>query len=572
MPTICTLTLIFSLFLSIVCFSGCEKLDENLDNRLKESYDAINSGRYSRALVILDELSSSHSNQIEVVKLTAIAHQRMLNFADAAFFFDIAASMKSGDPQLFIYAAQNFLEAQDLSSARSSYLKYLKEFQNDSEAWLEFAEVLLKKEEYQSALDTYLKGIEIANKIPTSEQETKLGSLFLKINNYEQAEFRFKEALRDLSTYPVPSLIGLLEVYNNTQNWLKAEEVILKIETEFPRFLEDPIVSNTRNKIIKWENARAAQASIEATNGVERLESLSAQSSKEDSVLPLEVPSVIQKKETMTEEEFISTQSKQIARPNLEEPVKNSLDLPVDSARVDPTSLDSTKQVVQQSLELTDNDSSDAANVSRNPLNSNLEDNVGAQNQKKEGDLSNPLDKTKEVDLTDEETPIESLVELSDLQKQELEHIEEGNQLLISRDFSNSVGAFWKALGINSQNASSWFSLSRAYLLMAEMENAEMTVMEAVRNDRGNLQYRIEYLKLMKKLQPSEKYLDELLKSKEDFPDDPTITLSLASAFRTIRQKPRVSALLYQEFLEKHPSHPLASSVKIRLKNLGSNN
>jgi hypothetical protein len=76
----------------------------------------------------------------------------------------------------------------------------------------------------------------------------------------------------------------------------------------------------------------------------------------------------------------------------------------------------------------------------------------------------------------------------------------------------------------------------------------------------------------MKKLQPSEKYLDELLKSKEDFPDDPTITLSLASAFRTIRQKPRVSALLYQEFLEKHPSHPLASSVKIRLKNLGSGN
>ena len=62
MPTICTLTLIFSLFLSIVCFSGCEKLDENLDTRLKESYDAINSGRYSRALVILDELSSSHSN------------------------------------------------------------------------------------------------------------------------------------------------------------------------------------------------------------------------------------------------------------------------------------------------------------------------------------------------------------------------------------------------------------------------------------------------------------------------------------------------------------------------------
>lgn len=557
---------IFSLIvLLLATVNSCSKRNENIDGKIHESALAIQAGRINDALSILNELGSAHPENLEIVKLTAIANQRIGNYADAAFYFDIAASMNSGDPRLFKHAAESYVQASDYLSARGSYFNYLKNFTEDAVVWMDFADVLSQRDEGKKALDAYLKGIELLKIEPTSDQYTKLAQLFLKVENFAQAEFRFKQALQDRSAYSLPSLLGLLEVQQRTKNYKEAKGTIARLEQEYPGALATTPLASVKNEIRSWESEKARQPVVKAVVPAPEL----------IAVQPLKIPSIIDREpvieaEIEPEAEVAQSEEQPVIDPTetTEPQTKITLTLPtIEGSRPGEASglglSNAAAPLVQDGNLIVENQISNKPEVE-------IEDNnpTGLLANANENELaSSELIENQEEQLPDQVIPEKPK---SKIEIDELKFIEEADKKLLGSDYTGAISSYWKALGLNSQNASTWYSLSQAYTLSREMDNAEMTIMEAVRNDEENLLYRIEYLKLVKKIRPAEKYLDELLKGKEDFPDDPTIILSLASAFTTIRNKPHVTILLYEEFLKKHPEHPLVPRVKTRLEKLVS--
>lgn len=546
---------VYLFFVSLFLFA-CSKSNENLQKELLNAANSIQSGQITNALEALEELSNQYPENLEVVKLTAIANQRISNYADAAFYFDIAATMDYGDPKLFKYAGENFVQANDHSSARSSFFNYLKSYPDDVDVWLKFADVLSIRDEHKKALDAYLKGLELLQTPPTSDHQTKLGQLFLKVQNYAQAEYRFREALKDKSAYSLPALLGLLEVQKANKSWYDANATVQRLENEYPGTLDSTSLASVKNDIANWDAEQKKNVEIPASEAI---------ITQKSTIAPLKVPTVFKK---LNMEKSEDTNLADSIVPT-EYPIEHSKKLEVEA-------IASTQKENNQKLSESFNDNTEST-VTPAQTSSIIESVSESRDQEPSTDLVSEKSVPKnKIQIGEDEEKAEQAVvlarleepELSLQEKQELEFVDKGNQFILSKNYTQAIATLWKALGLNSQNAKTWYLLSRAYLLSGEMENAEMTIMEAVRNDDENLSYRIEYLKLMKKMQPPEKYLNELLKSKEDFPDDPTITLSLASAFSTIRKKPRVSILLYQEFLEKHPEHPLADRVKSRLEKL----
>jgi tetratricopeptide (TPR) repeat protein len=148
-------------------------------------------------------------------------------------------------------------------------------------------------------------------------------------------------------------------------------------------------------------------------------------------------------------------------------------------------------------------------------------------------------------------------------------YLEIGNTLLLARDYSQAVGVFWKAINDDAENAVLWYQLFTTYKLLDEGENAEMTILEAMRLDSKNENYLIDYLKIIRKLHPAPYFMEELVRANKNFPNNPTILLSLAKAFNSIQKKPGTAVLAYKEFLRLYPQHPLRPNVEAAIASLG---
>ena len=121
----------------------------------------------------------------------------------------------------------------------------------------------------------------------------------------------------------------------------------------------------------------------------------------------------------------------------------------------------------------------------------------------------------------------------------------------------------------NPKNAEAWKLCSQAHFQMGETQEAEMTILEAIRHDPKNFDIRMDYLRIARETLTSNRYLSELEKARELFPKSSDLVWELARRYHLVERMPVTAGVLYRKVLELEPEgSPLSRQAEMELLKL----
>ena len=133
--------------------------------------------------------------------------------------------------------------------------------------------------------------------------------------------------------------------------------------------------------------------------------------------------------------------------------------------------------------------------------------------------------------------------------------------LLLARD----------AIKEDATSAEAWQLCSQAHFQLGEIDEAEMTILEAIRHAPLNLEMRMDYLRIARETLPGKRYLFELEKARDIFPESTEILWELARRYEIVEKMPVTAAVLYRKIIEiSPPQSALAHQAKMELEKLQS--
>lgn len=128
------------------------------------------------------------------------------------------------------------------------------------------------------------------------------------------------------------------------------------------------------------------------------------------------------------------------------------------------------------------------------------------------------------------------------------------------------------AIKENSAEAEAWRLSSQTHFQLGEIREAEMTILEAIRHNPVDLKTRIDYLNIARETLSSTRYLAELEKTHERFPDSGDILWQLARRYHNVERMPVTAGILYRRLLKITPEgsglHEQAKMELIKIQNL----
>ena len=128
-----------------------------------------------------------------------------------------------------------------------------------------------------------------------------------------------------------------------------------------------------------------------------------------------------------------------------------------------------------------------------------------------------------------------------------------------------------EAIKEEPDNATAWYLRSRAHLMASEAEEAEMTATEAVRLAGASLEIRLHFIDVARPVLSPRRFLVELDKAHEDFPQSLDVLWQLARQYHYVEEKTVIAAILYRRFLATAPAgHPMLENVQRELASLGN--
>lgn len=144
--------------------------------------------------------------------------------------------------------------------------------------------------------------------------------------------------------------------------------------------------------------------------------------------------------------------------------------------------------------------------------------------------------------------------------------VELGRAALLEARYTTALLHAREALKENSKDAKAWSLCSQAHFQLGEIDEAEMTILEAIRHDPTNLDMRTEYLRIARETLPSDRYLMELEKAREIFPDTVEILWELARRYHLVEKMPVTASILYRKVIQSAPSgSSIAQQAEIEL-------
>ena len=266
---------------------GCQKAkEEKIDLRisLSEVTALIKEGNYEQAISVLEKVDNDYPERYDVMKLFAVSYQRNGQFSEAAFWFSMLASVDATQRNLFENAATNYIRSGDLVAGQESYSKLLKEDPGNGKIWIELARILEKRQLNKQALNTYLRGVKLLSTEFTSDQAIELGSLFMSVGSYAQAEVRFKQALKDKEGDTLPAYIGLLKLYSKKKDWQEVEPLIEELEKQYPSITKTSVLVSIKEnlRLFKEELEQERLAAEKKTEELVRMAEVEEHQLQED--------------------------------------------------------------------------------------------------------------------------------------------------------------------------------------------------------------------------------------------------------------------------------------------------
>ena len=351
-------------------------------------------------------------------------------------------------------AAEAHYLARDIDSSIERYREYLSTSPADPISQLRFARMLADKGRSTESINAFSKASDEA----TADDCLMMGELFLQKNLLAQAKHWFSESSTRSDSSPTQPLIGLLRVAQMGKNEEDAETIILALEKSEPGILETTDLAKYSADLLR----RRRLADFIARGMDARGKPVSVLASG-----------------------LLAGQAN-IFRPS--------------------NQVISRSKLQSQREDLPDGTAQDEVLLGENE-----------NNQVRTAvDASPPPPSSNPMSLADAfAAPIG---QIADVYGASDSPIELGQKAYLDGSYTTALLHARDALKENSMNAQAWRLCSQAHFQLGETNQAEMTILEAIRHQPLDLDMRMDYLRIARETLPSKRYLQELEKFVIFFP------------------------------------------------------
>ena len=131
--------------------------------------------------------------------------------------------------------------------------------------------------------------------------------------------------------------------------------------------------------------------------------------------------------------------------------------------------------------------------------------------------------------------------------------MEEARSAYLGRNYSKALIFARQAIKENPSNSEAWRLSSQAHFQLGESREAEMTILEAIRHNPLDFETHLDYLGVARETLTSSRYLAELEKVHELFPESTEIIWQLARRYHLVERMPATATVLYRKILKTAP-------------------
>jgi tetratricopeptide (TPR) repeat protein len=342
-----------------------------------------------------------------------------------------------------------------------------------------------------------------ANKEATADDCILMGNLFLQKGLLPQAKHWFGESSRRSDQSPTQALVGLLKVAQKEKNESEAETIILAMEKSDPGILEETSFAEYAANLLR----RRRLADFIARGTDARVKSASELAS-----VLLSGPPPSSSNESLVTGESKLPRRTQKSPSNLFEPdeikKKEAFNPPSEENPL-------VNEIPRMSL-------ADA--------------------------FAAPIGEVKNVDGASESS------------------LKKGEQAYLEGSYTSALLHARDALKNNSEDALAWKLCSQAHFQLGETNEAEMTILEAIRHQPFDLDMRMDYLRIARETLSGKRYLQELEKVRDLFPQSTEILWELARRYHVVENMPVTAAVLYRKIIQIAPhDSSIAEQAEIEL-------
>lgn len=534
-----TFKLIAIFLLSALSFGLCacsEKTPEQIaaenakktDIAVRRSKVFLFDEKPAQAIQMLEQVYQECGPSALLCEALADAYAQDGQLPSAAMFYDRAADLKNGDPELEINAAKCYEQSNLPDSAVKAYSKYLKSKPQDMVAWKAMAKCLEKQEKYQEALNAYLAALKAAGRNPTSAEAASIGILFTKIGNVPQArrwlEAAYKATIPENVDTRREILLSLLSVYLAEKETVLLNATVEELDKMEPNLVREKYPQLHAQLTEFFKNLKEAEEAIKAEKA---------------------------KKEA---------EEKEKAKKEAEEKAKKEAE-------------EKAKKEAQEAKAISES--------------AKKEENAGSQAEPEPGKPASPAQQTNSQPPQDPKSAITETFSIAEEQIRDVEIKDESpedtlksaegsfekllklsKRSLAKGDAKTAEQAAHRAIAANRNDSQGWRALAKAYELQNRDNDSYMAAREAYVRAPDDINATLFYLRNASRIQNNEIFLNSLYRAHEKFPNNVEILVGLARTYKLIGDN-RNAKYFYNVFLNMAPKeHPLYKEMYDELEEL----
>jgi tetratricopeptide (TPR) repeat protein len=512
---------IFLSLLAVVILSqGCSSqksdqklaaLEAKIQNEIEKAQKLFQSKDPEKALHQLESLNKKHPNNPAILETLGFLYVDQKDSELAAFYLEHAARNDKNRSQLLLYAAQTYQQASNLEAAARNYFDYLQKTREDGAAWKALGHVYQQLNRPKFAIDALIEASQHPGGELTATESAEIGQMFHQLENWTQAQRWFEISLskNEDPKSKITALLGLLALELDSKNWESAYTFIQEIDSIDPSALDNSPLAYARAEIQKWftANKQLKKATSNLSN------------------IPTDVLTTVPDIEEL-KEDFIES----IALPTPDD-LDAHLDFP---KNLDPNQTQSDFLPSQQTLTTKE--------LSKDALQTiTLEDSIQIEQDTTKTFSPHSLQPTESPTASNTATPS-----------------------TIEENPSTRIKHHWQKVVHDPNAPEIWIELSKEYLRNKQFKDAEIAALEAVRLSPDDPTYTLNYLKVLQWANASSaKFMQELLRAHDQFPENPDITLATAKGYHHVSGDSEQAIRYYAEFLKQaSQSHPQRQAVQ----------
>ncbi len=534
-----TFKLIAIFLLSALSFGLCacsEKTPEQIaaenakktDIAVRRSKVFLFDEKPAQAIQMLEQVYQECGPSALLCEALADAYAQDGQLPSAAMFYDRAADLKNGDPELEINAAKCYEQSNLPDSAVKAYSKYLKSKPQDMVAWKAMAKCLEKQEKYQEALNAYLAALKAAGRNPTSAEAASIGILFTKIGNVPQArrwlEAAYKATIPENVDTRREILLALLSVYLAEKETVLLNATVEELDKMEPNLVREKYPQLHAQLTEFFKNLKEAEEAIKAEKAKKEAEEKEKAKKEAEEKAKKEAEEKA-KKEAQEAKAISESAKKEENAGSQAEPEPGKPASPAQQTNSQPPQ--DPKSAITETFSI-------------------------AEEQIRDVEIK---DESPEDTLKSAEGSFEKLLELS-------------KRSLAKGDAKTAEQAAHRAIAANRNDSQGWRALAKAYELQNRDNDSYMAAREAYVRAPDDINATLFYLRNASRIQNNEIFLNSLYRAHEKFPNNVEILVGLARTYKLIGDN-RNAKYFYNVFLNMAPKeHPLYKEMYDELEEL----